>query len=177
VAPWLLRAAASVLLFAGGIGGGWLLRGMDGAGGLRALGHDAIASYSVYAPDRLRPVEIRAQEQALLAAWAHERTGRPLAVPQLAAAGYRFMGGRVLANPQGAAVLLMYDDDRGTRLVLLAQPMPGTGNSTMAAVATGGVHGWAWSEHGMGYSLVGAAPPAALHPLAREIRQQIRGFL
>jgi len=144
-----------------------------------ALGHEAIASYSVYAPDRLRPVELRAQDKPLLAAWAQERTGHPIAIPELGTSGYRFMGGRVVASRHGAAVLLMYDDDKGTRLVMLAQPMPPQpmpkrDDSTMTAVAAGDVHGFVWSDGGFGYSLVGAATPERLHPLANAIRQQIR---
>jgi len=159
---WAMSAAASLLLLVGGVSG-WMLRGMDGATDLMALGQDAIASYSVYAPDRLRPVELRAQDTPLL-----ERTGHAVTIPDLAASGYRFMGGRVVAGTQGAAVLLMYDDDKGTRLVMLAQPMPHTGNSTMTAVAAGDVHGFVWSDSGFGYSLVGAAAAERLHPLANE---------
>jgi len=173
---WALSAAASVLLALGGAGG-WMVRGMgmDSSAGLMALGHEAIASYSVYAPDRLRPVELRAQDKPLLATWAQERTGHPIAIPDLQASGYRFMGGRVVAGTHGAAVLLMYDDDKGTRLVMLAQPMPQRDDSSMSAVAAGDVHGLVWSDGGFGYSLVGAADLARLHPLAHAIRQQIRG--
>jgi len=172
---WAIPAAAALLLLVGA-SSGWVLRGYNAGAPspLFALGQEAAASYSVYAPDRLRPVEIRADEQDQLTAWARERTGSPLAIPELSAAGYRFMGGRVVAGAQGAAVLLMYDDDRGTRLVMLARPMKNAPNSTMAAVAQGGVRGFVWSEKGVGYSLVGEAATDTLHPLANEIRQQIR---
>jgi len=171
---WAMSAAASLLLAVGGAGG-WMARGMDGATDLMVLGHEAIASYSVYAPDRLRPVELRAQDKPLLATWAQERIGYPIAIPELEASGYRFMGGRVVAGTQGAAVLLMYDDDQGTRLVMLAQPMQKRNDSTMTSVAAGDVHGFVWSDGGFGYSLVGAAAPERLHPLANAIRQQIKG--
>jgi len=170
---WAMNVAASMLLFVGGISG-WLLRGMDGSAGLMTLGHEALASYSVYAPDQSRPVELRAQDQPLLVTWAQERTGYPIAIPDLTASGYRFMGGRVVAGVHGAAVLLMYDDDKQTRLVMLAQPMPERTDSKMTPVAAGNVHGFVWSDKGFGYSLVGAAAPENLHPLANVIRQQIR---
>jgi len=170
---WAMSAAASVLLSVG-VAGGWMLRGMDESTGLMTLGHEAIASYGVYAPDRLRPVELRAHDQPLLATWAQERTGHPVAIPDLSASGYRFMGGRVVAGTHGAAVLLMYDDDKNTRLVLLAQPMPEHTDSTMTPVTAGNVHGFVWSDKGFGYSLVGAADSDRLHPLANAIRQQIR---
>jgi anti-sigma factor RsiW len=52
-------------------------------------------------------------------------------MPDLAASGYRFMGGRIVATAQGPAALFMYDDDRGTRLVMLARPMAADQNQPM----------------------------------------------
>jgi len=190
---WQTRAAAALLLCLGGlIGGlgGWTLHTAWRNGGaevaspadaadsadsadLIALARDAAASYRVYAPDRIRPVELRAADRALLTAWAQARTGHAIAIPELADAGYRFMGGRVLATAHGAAVLFMYDDDRGdqaSRLVLFARPMPGlvqnATDSTMTPLAI--------NDAGLGYSLVGATAAETLHPLAIEARRQIR---
>jgi hypothetical protein len=44
-------------------------------------------------------------------------------VPGLSQSGYRFMGGSVVATAHGAAVLYMYDNDHGTRLVMLTRLM------------------------------------------------------
>lgn len=178
-APWLRwpAAAAAVLLLGCGFSGGWMMRGMGAAPGegLSALGQEAVMSYAVYAPDRTRPVEIGADDRTALAAWASNRLGRPVAIPDLAAAGYRFMGGRIVATEHGPAALFMYDDDKGTRLVVLARPMATDGDTPMTtAKADNGVNGYSWSDDGLGYSLVGDAAPDALHPLANEARRQIR---
>src|SRR3546814_1515290 len=93
------------------------------AAGVAALAQEAADSYAVYASDHLRPVELRSAERAELVDWAAERLHRRVPVPDLSAAGYRFMGGRMVATPHGAAVLFMYDDDHGTRLVVLSRPM------------------------------------------------------
>ena len=49
-------------------------------------------SYSVYAPDRVRPVEVRASDSAELVQWVSNRLHRPVKVPDLAASGYRLDG-------------------------------------------------------------------------------------
>ncbi|MFV0332589.1 MAG: anti-sigma factor family protein [Tropicimonas sp.] len=167
-------AAAAISLCIGGAGG-WALRDMAPApsAGLMDLGHDAAASYAVYAPDDMRPVEIRAEDRDMFATWAARRLGRPIAIPELAASGYRFMGGRIVATAQGPAALFMYDDDKGNRIVMLARPMPGATEASMASMAMGEVHGFAWSDGGFGYSLVGGMASETLHPLADEARRQI----
>lgn len=173
-AGWSFAAAAVVLLCLGGAGG-WSLRGLGAAPaeGVAALAQEASDSYAVYAPDRVRPVEIRADDRAELVSWATRHLGRAVAIPDLAASGFRLMGGRVVATPHGAAAMFMYDNDRGTRLVMLARPMAVDQNAPMAPHARGPVNGFSWAANGLGYSLVGPAAPDLLHPIADEVRRQV----
>jgi len=168
-------AAAVVLLCVGGATG-WLARGitLPPGAGIEALAQEAAASYAVYVPDQLRPVELRAEDRVLLAAWTARRLGQPVAIPDLAASGYRFMGGRVVPTAHGPAALFMYDDDRGTRLVMLVRPMATDHDTPMSPHAHGGVNGYSWAEQGLGYSLVGAVAADTLHPLADHVRRQLR---
>lgn len=167
--------AAAVALFCVGAVGGWSLRGRTEppSSGIAALAREAADSYAVYAPDHVHPVEMRAAESAQFVEWASRRLGRPLVVPDLKASGYRFMGGRVVATAHGPAALFMYDDDRGTRLVVLARPMASEQDAPMSRHAQDGLNGFAWADDGFGYSLVGATSPETLHPLADEVRRQI----
>jgi len=170
--PLTVAAAAVALLCLGGIGG-WSLHGLSAqpTTGITALAREATASYAVYAPDQARPVEIR--DRAQLVAWVAQRLGRSVAVPDLALAGYRFMGGRIVATAHGPAALLMYDNDRDLRLVMLMRPMIREQNTPMARHAEGPINGYSWADKGLGYCLVGLAAPAVLHPLADEARRQI----
>lgn len=172
---WAMAAAAALLVCAGGLGG-WSLRGIAAppSEGVQALAREAAASYAAYAPDEVRPVEIRASDRDTLANWTTRRVGRHVAIPDLTAAGYRLMGGRVVPTDHGPAAVFMYDDDRGTRLVMLARPMRSDRDMPMAPHAEGDLNGLAWADHGLGYSLVGAVAPERLHPLADEMRRQIR---
>lgn len=171
---WTNAAAAAVILLSVGGAGGWTMRGagLPVTEGVQSLSREAVASYVAYALDRTRPVELR--ERAEFATWAAGRIGFPIVIPDLAASGCRFMGGRVVPTEHGPAAMIMYDDDRGTRLVLLARPMAVDQNAPMAPHFQDGVSGFAWVDRGLGYSLVGAAPVDALHPIADDARRQIR---
>jgi anti-sigma factor RsiW len=167
--------AAMLMLSIGGLGG-WVMRGAVQAspGGLAALAQEAAYSYQVYAPDRVRPVEMRATDSAQLVQWVSNRLHQPVKLPDLTTSGYRLMGGRLIATSHGPAAMFMYDDDRGDRLVVLTRPMQSDQNALMAPHAQGNVAGFAWADGGMGYSLVGQVAADALKPIANEVRRQAR---
>jgi anti-sigma factor RsiW len=171
-------AIAAMLLVCISGTGGWVLRGematSSASVGLAALAQEATLSYNVYAPDRVRPVELRASDSAQLVQWASSRLGQPVKVPDLTTAGYRLMGGRLVATAHGPAVMFMYDDDHGDRLVVLTRPMATDQSQPMMPHSGGDVAGFAWADGGMGYSLVGQSPPEALRPIANEVRRQAR---
>lgn len=170
--------AALLLLSVGGLGG-WTMRSLlqEGSSGLSALAQEAAYSYGVYAPDRVRPVEIRASDSAELTQWVSNRLKQPVKVPDLAVSGYRLMGGRLVATPHGPAAMFMYDDDHGDRLVVLTRPMShGEQDTPMMPQSTGDVAGFAWADRGMGYTLVGQLPTDTLKPIANEIRKQARSI-
>ncbi|MHB0786062.1 anti-sigma factor family protein [Bradyrhizobium sp. 5.13L] len=168
--------AAMLLLGSGGLGG-WTMRGVlqDGSNGLSALAQEAAYTYGVYAPDRVRPVEIRASDSVELTQWVSNRLKQPIKVPDLSVSGYRLMGGRLVATSHGPAAMFMYDDDRGDRLVVLTRPMRSRHQDTpMMPQSAGDVAGFAWADGGLGYTLVGQLPTDTLKPIANEIRKQAR---
>lgn len=172
--PALRAAAAAVLLVGFGAVGGWVSHARLGpaTAGVGALAQEAADNYEVHAPDRVHPVELRASERAELVRWASRRMGRPVAVPDLSDSGYRFMGGRVVATAHGPAVLLMYDDDRGTRLVMLSRQMAVDRQTPMELHSRGTVASFTWADRGIGYSVVGPLPANVLHPIADDVRRQ-----
>jgi anti-sigma factor RsiW len=174
--PWRSVAAAVVLLALGGAGG-WSLHGPASApaaqSGIAALAQEAAYTYGVYGPDQAHPVEFKAADRAQLVDWISSRLQRDIAVPDLSVSGYRFMGGRLVATPHGPAGLLMYDNGQGLRLAILVRPMTTDKNSRMSEHSSGAIQGYAWSDRGIGYSLVGATTSDVLHPLADEIRHQV----
>jgi anti-sigma factor RsiW len=193
----LVAAVAVIAVIIGaGIGGGsgWLLRGAAIAGGdtaniasnggterdlsgVAALADEASAAHVVFAADRKRPVELDAAHEADLTKWLSNRLAHPVTPVDLAAAGFRFMGGRLIATDHGPAALFMYDDDKGTRLSLLIRPMANADlQAPLSAVKAHGVDGYAWAQHGIGFSLVGAADSSRLQQLASEAQRQSGGI-
>jgi anti-sigma factor RsiW len=177
--PWRASwaaAAAMLLLSFGGVGG-WIVRGSMQASapsGLTALAEEAAFSYNVYAPDRVRPVEVRATDSSQLVQWVSNRLHQPVKVPDLTSSGYRLMGGRLVATSHGPAAMFMYDDDHGERLVVLTRPIATDQGTPMTPQSSGDVSGFAWADGGMGYSLVGQAGAESLRPIANEVRRQAR---
>jgi anti-sigma factor RsiW len=167
-------AAAALMLVIGGAGG-WMIR--DKAeppkAGIASLAQEAVESYAVYAPDLGRPVELKAAEQTQLVTWASRRLDRPVSVPDLSASGFAFLGGRVVATPHGPAVLYMFDNGHGVRLIMLMRNMAIDKNTPMAGQDKGAVATVSWSHNGLGYSLVGPLTPASLHPIADQAKQQV----
>jgi anti-sigma factor RsiW len=172
---WRAAAAALLLVSIGGLSG-WVVRGavQPPDAGLAALAREASYSFGVYAPDRVRPVEIRATDSEQLVQWVSNRLHQPVKVPDLTKSGYRLMGGRLTATPHGPAAMFMYDDDRGQRLVILTRPMQTDQDKPMAPHSSDGVSGFAWADDGMGYGLVGRATPELLKPIADDARRQMR---
>jgi anti-sigma factor RsiW len=172
---WRQTAAVAGLL-ALGISAGWLghASAPNQIIGMAALAQEATDSFRVFGPDHMHPVEFLTSRRADLETWLAQRLKRTILQPDLAASGYRFMGGRLVATSNGPAAMFMYDDDHGTRLVMLSRPVEKVGDSTsMSQHQDGSVICFSWAQDGMGYSLVGATAAQTLHPLADEIRRQI----
>ncbi|MEA1676615.1 anti-sigma factor [Nitrospirillum sp. BR 11163] len=175
--PWRNIAAAVALVLVGGAGG-WSMHGMTvGKASMNPenmLTQEAMDNYRVYAADAVRPVEMHAGEQEQLLRWVSQRLDRKVAVPDLSASGYRFMGGRLVATAHGPGAMFFYDDSSGNRIAMLVRPMKHDGDAPMTEHQKDEVGGVTWCNRGMGYSLVADASAQALHPLADEARRQLR---
>lgn len=169
------RSIAAAVLFAAGGLSGWTLRDVSvpAGTGLAALTQEAFYTYTTFGSDMGRPVEMKASESADLVRWVSRRLRRAVDVPDLAGAGYRFMGGRVVATANGPAGMFMYEDANGTRIAMVLRPMKSELSAPMIERSIHTVGTVSWVDAGIGYSLVGNQPSAGLHPIANEVRRQI----
>jgi len=174
-AGWRAAAAVALAVGAGGAGG-WMARGASGEhlAGIASLSREASDSYAVYANDTLRPVEIDGSHKAELASWVSLRLQRPVPVPDLERSGLRLMGGRLVATEHGPAAVFLYEGRAGARLLLLARPMAIQRDVPTMQRNGGPYDGWSWADKGLGYSVVGDDRVADLHPIADEVRRQVR---
>jgi len=171
-----LAASVAGLLLLGGAGG-WTLRGMDTPvlTGTAALAREAAASYTIYAGDRARPVELAADQRLTLDSWLSRRLSRPIAAPDLDAAGLRLIGGRLLPTEHGPAGLYLYQNAKGERIALYLRIMKSDDKTgRMTRREEDGVRGWTWADDGLGFGIFGDAPGDFLHSTANMVRAQYR---
>lgn len=168
-------AAGVLLALVLGAGGGWGLHARFGAppSNLTLLAEEAVANHEVYTADRKRPTELGAEQRDDLARWVSNRLGRLVAPPDMSATGFRYMGGRLAATPQGPAGLFMYQNAEGKRLTVFVLPMRDAPDSSMRTVDVGKMDGCAWIDKGVGYTVVAPVSPQELHALADHVRQAL----
>ncbi len=174
---WWRIAAAIVLSLGVGGAAGWYL-GLPAKPdrtqlAVSLLQQEAMSSHAVYATDRRHPIEVAAAERDHLAQWLSNRLRRSVAPPDLSLAGYRLLGGRLLATERGAAAaLFIYEDAQGNRLSLLMRPMAPELQAPRSDMSQSAVNGCTWIEKGIGYAVVAAMSDDALDHVAQQISQQ-----
>ena len=170
-------AAAACLIVVGGIGG-WAAR--DFAGPVSSLPPgavasmitaDAIAAYRTFSVEVRHPVEVDAGQEAHLVQWLSKRLGRQLVVPDLAAAGFRLMGGRLLPAEDGPAAQFMYENGNAERLTLYLRTGVG-GETAFRYHEEGGIGAFYWSDEGFGYAIAAKADRDLLLRIAETVYQQ-----
>jgi anti-sigma factor RsiW len=162
--------AAAVMLVIAGVGTGWLGRGWVGPQATAEMA-DAAAAYRVFTADAVQPIEVRASERARLERWLSNRVGRQLEIPDLGSFGLRLMGGRLLSTEAGPAGLLMYDDDRGARLVFYVRPVPEGRPPGLRERKEADVEIRYWFDGRYGYAVAGPAASPVLGPATEAFRR------
>jgi len=170
-------AAAVCLIVLGGIGG-WAVRDLTGPLSSSSPGAvasvitaDAIAAHRTFSVEVRHPVEVDAGQEAHLVQWLSKRLGRPLVVPDLAAAGFQLMGGRLLPAEDGPAAQFMYKNGNGERLTLYLRVGVG-GETAFRYHEEGGIGAFYWSDEGFGYAIAAKADRDLLLRIAEIVYQQ-----
>ncbi|WP_143325965.1 hypothetical protein [Paraburkholderia ribeironis] len=103
-----------------------------------------------------------------------DKLQRPIEIPDLGRAGYQYVGGRLVSTVHGSAGLFFYDSADGTRMAVMIRPMIHEKEAPMMEHTAGNVGEVTWAARGLGYSVVGTEAPRLLHPVADEVRRQVR---
>jgi anti-sigma factor RsiW len=168
-------AAAVCLIVLGGVGG-WAARdagllSSSPATLASTITADAIAAHRTFSVEVRHPVEVDAGQEAHLVQWLSKRLGRQLVVPDLTAAGFRLMGGRLLPAEEGPAAQFMYESGNGERLTLYLRSGIG-GETAFRYHEEGGIGAFYWSDEGFGYAIAAKADRATLLRIAEIVYQQ-----
>ena len=176
-APWPARLAAALVLLSLGLGGGWLARGLLAPpveqAQLADLVDEAMAAHAIYSAEVLHPVEVTAASEAHLVGWLSKRLGARIVAPDLSAAGFRLMGGRLLPAGARAAAQFMYEDDSGRRVTIYAAPAPPGRLAAFEVDEKDGLTGIYWRDEALEYAVVGPLARNELMRLAGEVYRQL----
>lgn len=169
---WMRNAAAALVLVTAGAAGGWFARSPNLAqpSGPAAVtvAQDAVSAYRTFVVEVAHPVEVGADKETHLLQWLSKRLGRTLRAPDLASFGFKLMGGRLLPAGNGAAAMLMYDDDHGTRLSVYIRA--GEGSETAFRFRKDGeVSTFDWLDQGFGFAVSASTARERLLPISEAV--------
>jgi anti-sigma factor RsiW len=171
---WMYAAIAATLaafIFGGGVG--WMARGASAApSAFQNFTVDALDAHRLYVVEVRHPVEVPGSERAHLQQWLTKRCGWAVRAPELAAAGLKLVGGRLLPGSSGPASFLMYESASGERFTIYsAKSEPGT--TQMRYSAQGKESALFWADHGVGYVVSGGADRGRLTQIAQAVYDQM----
>lgn len=175
-----LRKLAAVAWIALGVVLGFALRDRT----LPAIEKSAVASlprqaaiaHAVFVPEVRHPVEVGAEQEAHLVAWLSKRLGAPLKAPQLEAAGYRLVGGRLLAGEGGEVAQFMYENTEKNRLTLyVRRAAPKAADTAFRYAQENGIDVFYWTDSRFGYALSGSTGREAMLSLGDRVYKQFGG--
>lgn len=168
---WALiaRTTAVVMLMSCSAAGGWFAHRAATPDPLQNAGVIAEAAYATFTVEVRHPVEVWADEGAHLAQWLSNRLDRPVRPPELVALGWRLMGGRLPPTSGAPAALLMYYDDRGTRLTVYVQPMSIEGEEFRYR-REGELRTILWSENHLALAVTGLVSREVILQAAQRVR-------
>jgi anti-sigma factor RsiW len=168
-------AAASVMLLLAGGAGGWLLHGRQGvpgeAGG--AFAEQALGAHRVFVSEVRHPVEVGADQEAHLVGWLSKRLGTKLRAPQLRAAGFELVGGRLLAEGARPAAQLMYEDAGGGRLTIYLRAIEGAEQTAFRFVEENGIAAFYWIDEDYAYALIAPLERDRLLDIAQQVYRDL----
>jgi len=131
---------------------------------------DAITAHRIFSAEVRHPVEVDAGQEAHLVQWLSKRLGRQLVVPDLASAGFRLMGGRLLPSEDGPAAQFMYENGND-RVTLYLRTGVG-GETAFRYHEENGIGAFYWADEGFGYAITAKADRELLLRIAEIVYQQ-----
>src|SRR6476620_11778852 len=170
---WVYGAmAATLAAFIAGGGVGWLARGVAATpSAFQSFTVDALDAHRLYVVEVRHPVEVPGSERAHLQTWLTKRCGWDVRAPELAAAGLKLVGGRLLPGPTGPASFLMYESASGERFTIFAARAE-TEATQMRYAVNDGTGALFWADRGVGYVVSGGTDRTRLEHVARLVYDQ-----
>jgi anti-sigma factor RsiW len=171
---WIYGAmAATLAAFIVGGGVGWAVRGASASPtAFQNFTLDALDAHKLYVVEVRHPVEVPGSELVHLQQWLTKRCGWDVRAPELAAAGLKLVGGRLLPGPSGPASFFMYESASGERFTIYAAKAQDE-TTQMRYAAEGSDSALFWADRGVGYVVSGGSDRGRLTQIARAVYDQM----
>jgi anti-sigma factor RsiW len=167
-------ATAAVLLIAVSVGGlgGWQARTYSLVRPMEPMA-DAVQAYRMFAVKDGMATDWTAGASADAQGWLDQHFARADRIPDLASAGFKPVGGRMISTEQGPAAMLVYEGQNGRRVSFYIRP-PGPQHYLLdrGARRDGELQADYWSSADYNYALVTPVDDAAIAAV-REALQAI----
>ena len=152
---WVYGAiAATLAAFIAGGGVGWLARGAAASpSALQNFTVHALEAHRLYVVEVRHPVEVPGSERAHLQQWLTKRCGWLVRAPELAPAGLKLVGGRLLPGSGGPASFMMYEGASGERFTIYTVKSDAKATQ-MRYAAQGRESSLFWADDGVAYAVV-----------------------
>ena len=152
---WVYGAiAATLAAFIAGGGVGWLARGAAASpSALQNFTVHALEAHRLYVVEVRHPVEVPGSERAHLQQWLTKRCGWLVRAPELAPAGLKLVGGRLLPGSGGPASFMMYESASGERFTIYTAKSDAKATQ-MRYAAQGKESALFWADDGVAYAVV-----------------------
>jgi anti-sigma factor RsiW len=137
-----------------------------------ALIDDIAEIHQVYSRAHRHVLKVPADQVQELMAWLGNHVRRNVEAPNLAAAGLRFAGGRMLVINGGQVAELYYARDDGLPIALCIAPMPGR-NAPLNVEQRGEQRAAYWVKGGFAFIVVGEIDRRTAETLAALVGAQI----
>ncbi len=165
--------AAMVAVAVLGAGGGWALRGAMQPMAVASPVQMAMDAHATFVSEVIHPVEVQVAQEEHLLKWLSNRLGSDIQAPDLAAAGYALLGGRLLPNMGRNAGQFMYENQSGARVTLYVTSTPDAEESAFQFLELNGFEAFYWVDKKMSYALIGQMSKDALRGLAINVYEQL----
>src|SRR3984893_219425 len=171
---WVYGAiAATLVAFIAGGATGWLAHGVAASPTVfQSFTVDALDAHRLYVVEVRHPVEVPGSELTHLQQWLTKRCGWDVRAPELAAAGLKLVGGRLLPGPTGPASFLMYESASGERFTVYTAKAEAE-TTQMRYAAEGGDSALFWADRGVGYVVSGSSDRGRLTQIAQAVYEQM----
>lgn len=135
----------------------------------------AAFAHLVYTPETRHAVDVTADQEAYLVNWLSTRLHTDIRAPNLAAIGYRLIGGRLLPSSNRMAAQFMYEDAGGNRVTLYVRTGIWANQETAFRYQVERSVGvFYWLDGPLGYALTGAVERDTLLHIAAAVYRELR---